>query len=84
MTRLDLIILTVLKDNNATQKTSAMTIKEIIEGASYLYKYSTTYANIKRLHDEGYIKTGYKDANAHTYYLSVDKALPLLEEEIVC
>lgn len=84
MTRIDLIIITVLKQNNATQKASAMSIKEIIEKTCSLYKYTTIYSNIKALCDEGYLLLGYKDANANTYYLSIEKALPLLEEDVIC
>lgn len=83
MTRLDLIILNTLNENNATQKTSAMTVKEISEKIP-IFKYNTLYINIKKLCDDGYLKLGYKDANAHSYYLSIEKGLPLLEEEIVC
>lgn len=77
MTRIDLIIIGILRENNATQKTSAMTIKEISDLCS-IYKYNTLYVNIKKLCELGYLKLGYKDANADTYYL-VD-----FKEDIVC
>jgi hypothetical protein len=83
VTRLNLIILGILKENNATQKTSAMTIKEISKVCS-IYKYNTLYVNIKNLYDNGYLLLGYKDANADTYYLSNIAVNVLSKEDVIC
>lgn len=70
MSRLDFLILSILDENEANDKRSAMTIREIAEADDFGYKNNTIFKRMGIFEAMGYVLPGYKDGNAKTYYLT--------------
>ena len=70
MSRLDFLILSILSKNEAFDKRSAMTIREIMEADDFGYKSNTIFKRMEAFETMGYVLPGYKEGNAKTYYLS--------------
>lgn len=77
LSRLDYVILMLLKKQNCTSHFKSMTIQEIISvtGTSR----PSTYRKLINLFDNGFVKKGCKSTNALTFYLT-EKSLNLLNE----
>lgn len=71
MNRLGFILLSVLEENQAMDKLSAMTIQEMALAENFGCKENTIYKKIKEQEQAAYINTGLKDGRANTYYLTL-------------
>ena len=70
MNRLEMIILAILKNNNANSQISAISLYEIKNYARLTQSVATIYRTIQHLHDKQYIQRGLKDSKSHTFYIT--------------
>lgn len=68
--RLGFLMLSILAGNSAVDKTSAMTVKEILEIENVGCKYSTLYKKAVAFETSGYLAFGYNDGKARTFYIT--------------
>ena len=71
MDRLGFLMLSILAGNGAVDKTSAMTVKEILEIEKNVgCKYSTLYKKAAAFEASGYLAFGYNEGKARTFYIT--------------
>ena len=70
MNRLGFILLSILGQNGATNRFSAMTIREIASAEELGMKENTIFKKIKDFEKSGYIGRGLKEGRADTYYIT--------------
>lgn len=70
MNRLGFLILSVLSKNEAVDKVSAMTAKEITDAEDFGYKDNTIFKKITEFESMGYVAAGYKEGKAKTFYIT--------------
>lgn len=70
MNRLGFLILSVLSTNEAFDKLSAMTAKEIMDAEDFGYKDNTVFKKIMDFESMGYVAAGYKEGKAKTFYIT--------------
>lgn len=78
MNRLDVLILSILSRNEAFDKASAMTIKEIMDTEDFGYKENTIFKKLSSFEVLEYVALGYKEGRAKTFYIT-DKGRELLK-----
>lgn len=84
MTKFGLAILQVLNDNDASTSSKAFSIIQILEliPEKQRKSYSTTYRHLQNLVTQGYIKCGFSDGMASTYFIrETGKSLCKAQEE---
>ena len=84
MTKFDLEILLVLNDNNVDTASKAFSINQILEliPDKQRKSYSTTYRHLQNMVTQGYIKCGFSDGMASTYYIEeIGKSFCKAQEE---
>ncbi len=79
MNRLGFLILSVLSKNEAFDKVSAMTAKEITETEDFGYKDNTIFKKITDFEVLGYVAPGYKEGKQKTFYIT-EKGRQFLKE----
>lgn len=72
MNRLGFLVLSILKTNDATDKLSSMSLKEITETEEYGYKENTIFKKIKDFEAAGYIQKGLKEGRADTFFITAE------------
>ncbi len=70
MNRLGFLILSVLSTNEAFDKVSAMTSREIADTEDFGYKDNTIFKKITEFESMGYVAAGYKEGKAKTFYIT--------------
>ncbi len=80
MNRLEFIILSVLRQNEATNRFSAMTVREIASAEDLGMKENTIFKKIRGFEQTRYIGRGMKEGRADTFFITPD-GLAYLEEE---
>ncbi len=80
MNRLCFIILSVLQQNEAVNRLSSMTIKEIASVEDLGIKENTIFKKIRILEQSGYIGRGLKESRADTFFITED-GIEYLEKE---
>lgn len=71
MNRLGFLVLSILQKAEATDKLSAMTIREIAETEEDLgLKENTVFKKIRDFEKLGYIGRGLKEGRANTFYIT--------------
>ena len=70
MNRLGFILLSILGQNGATNRFSAMTIREIASAEELGMKENTIFKKIKDFEKSGYIGRGLKEGRADTYFIT--------------
>lgn len=70
LNRLGFLILSVLSMNEAFDKVSAMTAKEITDAEDFGYKDNTIFKKITEFESMGYVAAGYKEGKAKTFYIT--------------
>lgn len=68
--RLGFLMLSILAGNGAVDKTSAMTVNEILEIENVGCKYSTLYKKAAAFETSGYLAFGYNEGKARTFYIT--------------
>ena len=56
--------------NEATDKISSMSVREVAEMEDFGYKENTIFKKIKEFEQLGYIGRGLKEGHAHTFYIT--------------
>ena len=75
--RLEVLILRILKAEQATSKSAGMTLKEFpLKDLGITL--STLYKRMIILEKKGFVQKGYKDSQAYTYYIT-EKGLEILD-----
>ena len=71
MTKFGLAILRVLNDNDVDTDSKALSINQILEliPENQQKSYSTTYRHLQSMVTQGYIKCGFSDGMASTYFI---------------
>ena len=82
MSRIGYLILSVLSKNQAFDKISAMTAREISEAEEFGYKINTIYKAICSFQEDGYISLGYKDGKQNSFFLTESGKKLLKEQKI--
>lgn len=77
--RFQIIILSLLKNMQATSIASAVTLHEIRDGYDLQKSYTTLFRNVRQFTQAGYIQEGLRDYKSKTYYIT-NKGLKLLME----
>lgn len=80
MNRLGFIVLSILKQNRATDKLSSMTLREIAETENFGMKENTIFKKIKDFEGSGYIGRGLKEGHADTFYITPEGCRTLEKE----
>lgn len=84
MTKFGLAILQVLNDNDVSTSSKAFSISRILEliPDKQRKSYSTTYRHLQNMVTQGYIKCGFSDGMASTYFIGeTGKSLCKAQEE---
>lgn len=80
MNRLDFIILSVLRQNEAVNRLSSMTVKEIASVENLGIKENTIFKKIRSLEQFGYVGRGLKESRADTFFITKDGLESLKKE----
>ena len=72
MNRLGFLILSILKQNEAVNSVSAMSLREIAESEDFGYRENTVFKKIKEFESLGYVLKGMKDGRADTFFITDD------------
>lgn len=80
MNRLDFIVLSILRQNGANNRLSAMAVSEIVDEEEFVYKDNTIYKKIKEFETAGLVAQGLKEGRAATFYIT-EKGVQILEGE---
>ena len=78
--RLGFMILSILRKNEATNRISSMTIKEIADSEPFGWKENTIFKKLKKFEKSGFINHGLKEGHAHSYFIT-SKGCEWLEQE---
>lgn len=78
--RLGFIILSILKNNGATNRLSSMTVREIAGVEELGWRENTIFKKLKGFRASGLVGCGLKEGRANTYYIT-PKGCECLEEE---
>ena len=70
MNRLGFIILSILRQEGATNKLSSMTVREIASAEEFGMKENTIFKKIKDFEQSGYIGRGLKEGRADTFFIT--------------
>lgn len=70
MGRLEFIILSVLKQNGATDRLSSMTLREIAGAEDFGMKENTIFKKLKGFEASGYVGRGLKEGRAATFFIT--------------
>lgn len=70
MNRLGFIVLSILRQNEATNKLSSMSVQEIADTEEFGYKPNTIFKKIKEFEEGGYIGRGLKEGRADTFFIT--------------
>ena len=70
MNRLGFIILSILRQEGATNKLSSMTVREIASAEEFGMKENTIFKKIKDFEQSGYIGRGLKEGRAATFFIT--------------
>ena len=70
MNRLGFIILSILRQEGATNKLSSMTVREIASAEEFGMKENTILKKIKDFEQSGYIGRGLKEGRADTFFIT--------------
>ena len=70
MDRLDFMILSVLKNNDAMNRLSAMTVREIACAEDFGWKENTLSKKVREFERSGHVGQGLKEGRANTYYIT--------------
>ena len=70
MNRLGFIILSILRQEGATNKLSSMTVREIASAEEFGIKENTIFKKIKDFEQSGYIGRGLKEGRADTFFIT--------------
>ena len=70
LNRLGFIILSILRTGEATNRLSAMTVKEIADSEDLGLKENTIFKKIKDFERSGYVGRGMKEGRADTYFIT--------------
>ena len=70
MNRLGFIILSILRQEGATNKLSSMTVREIASAEEFGIKENTIFKKIKDFEQSGYICRGMKEGRDSTFYIT--------------
>lgn len=81
MNRISFIVLAILKSNDAFSRTSAMSIKEIVDSEELGCKENTLFKKLKKFQQDGYVDLGLKEGHANTYFLTEQGAAYLEKEK---
>lgn len=79
MNRLGFLILSILSKNEAFDKLSAMTAREIFETEDFGYKGNTIFKKITEFEALGYVAPGYKEGKQKTFFIT-EKGREILKE----
>ena len=79
ITRLQIIILSLLKKYNATSKATSVSIYELQKYCELKQSYITLYKNVQKYIKLNYIAEGLQDGKCHTYHIT-SEGLELLKE----
>lgn len=79
MSRLDYLILTLLKQNEATVPVEGMTLQELAEEEGIGVKPITLYKRIKPIMEYGFMSKGIAVGRANSYYVT-EAGLAWIEE----
>ena len=79
LNQLGILILSVLAREKVNCNASAMTSYEITDEMQHIYRADSIYRNMVKLKKLEYVKEGYKDGKANTYYIT-QKGLEALED----
>lgn len=79
MNRLGFLVLSILARNNALDRISAMTVKEITATEDLGYRDNTIFKKIILFEEMGYVAAGYKEGRARTFYIT-DKGIEFLKK----
>ncbi len=80
MNRLGFIILSILWQGGATNRFSAMTVREIALAEELGMKENTIFKKVKDYEQSGYIECGLKEGRANTFFITGD-GIRYLEKE---
>lgn len=80
MNRLGFIVLSILRQNGANNRLSAMAVSEIVDEEEFVYKDNTIYKKIKEFETTGLVAQGLKEGRAATFYIT-EKGVQILEGE---
>lgn len=80
MNRLGFIVLSILRQNGANNRLSAMAVSEIVDEEEFVYKHNTIYKKIKDFETAGLVAQGLKEGRAATFYIT-EKGVQILEGE---
>lgn len=80
MNRLGFIILSILRQNGANGRLSAMAVSEIVDEEELAYKENTIYKKIKEFETAGLVAQGLKEGRAATFYIT-QEGVQILERE---
>lgn len=80
MNRLGFIVLSILRQNGANNRLSAMAVSEIVDEEEFVYKDNTIYKKIKEFETAGLVAQGLKEGRAATFYIT-EKGVQILEWE---
>lgn len=80
MNRLGFIVLSVLKQNGATNRLSSMTVREIVDAENFGMKENTIFKKIKDFEMAGCVGRGLKEGRAHTFFITPE-GCKVLEKE---
>jgi DNA-binding PadR family transcriptional regulator len=71
LTKFDYEILLLMNEKNAVSPLNAMNISQILESISTTKKksYSTAYRHLQNMTKQGYVRCGFVDGLASTYYI---------------
>lgn len=72
MNRLGFLILSILKQNEAVNSVSAMSLREIAESEDFGYRENTVLKKIKEFELSGFVLKGMKDGRADTFFITND------------
>ena len=72
MDRLGFIMLSILRQEGATNKLSSMTVREIASAEEFGMKENTIFKKIKDFERSGYIGRGLKEGRADTFFITPD------------
>lgn len=70
LNRLGFLVLSVLSKNEAFNRVSAMTSREIMDAEELGYKGNTVFKKIAELEKMGYVAAGYKEGKAKSFYIT--------------
>lgn len=70
LNRLGFIVLSILRQNRATDRLSSMSVQEIADTEEFGYKPNTIFKKIKEFECAGYISRGLKEGRADTFFIT--------------